>query len=236
MQTRTERAGFESPPPFKFNKTRSQKRHNGPTVSQVVLLVWIGILGAAEQAAAHHPMGGKIPSNFLEGLMSGLGHPVIGFDHLAFVIATGLVAVSLSGGLFVPGAFVLTAMLGTGIHLLAIDLPAPELVIAGSVVLFGAMLLTGRQFDQKLLMGLAAIAGLFHGYAYGEAIIGAETTPLLAYLIGFTLMQLGIAIAAMKLGQFAGRKAASVPFNPIQVAGFCICSVGVVFLTSSFVS
>ena len=28
----------------------------------------------------------------LHGLLSGIGHPIIGFDHLAFVIAVGLIA------------------------------------------------------------------------------------------------------------------------------------------------
>ena len=48
----------------------------------------------AAPAFAHHPLDGKIPSNLFEGFMSGLGHPVIGLDHLAFVIAVGLIAVN----------------------------------------------------------------------------------------------------------------------------------------------
>ena len=36
---------------------------------------------------------------------------------------------------------------------------------------------------------LFAVAGLFHGYAYGEAIVGAETAPLAAYFLGFALIQ-----------------------------------------------
>lgn len=36
--------------------------------------------------------------------------------------------------------------------------------------------------DAIVISGFAAIAGLFHSYAYGEAFIGAEMTTLLAYL------------------------------------------------------
>jgi urease accessory protein len=36
---------------------------------------------------------------------------------------------------------------------------------------------------------LAVAAGFFHGYAYGEAVIGAEATPLAAYLVGLALVQ-----------------------------------------------
>src|SRR5215510_12231222 len=35
----------------------------------------------ATSAFAHHVMGGKTPSTFVEGLLSGVGHPVIGPDH-----------------------------------------------------------------------------------------------------------------------------------------------------------
>ena len=34
--------------------------------------------------------------------------------------------------------------------------------------------------------------GILHGYAYGESIVGAETTPLLAYLVGFAVIQYGL--------------------------------------------
>ena len=41
-------------------------------------------------AQAHHVMDGMLPSTFVEGLLSGLGHPIIGPDHFAFVVAVGL--------------------------------------------------------------------------------------------------------------------------------------------------
>ena len=42
-------------------------------------------------AIAHHPMGGNTPSTLWEGLLSGVGHPIIGFDHLAFIVAMAFV-------------------------------------------------------------------------------------------------------------------------------------------------
>ena len=58
-------------------------------------------------AWAHHPLGGRLPANFWEGIISGFGHPVIGFDHLAFVIASGLIALKITGGVLIPLAFVI---------------------------------------------------------------------------------------------------------------------------------
>ena len=40
----------------------------------------------AQPAWAHHPMGGTLPQTFLQGLLSGFGHPVIGVDHLAAIV------------------------------------------------------------------------------------------------------------------------------------------------------
>jgi len=36
---------------------------------------------------------------------------------------------------------------------------------------------------------LLALFGLFHGYAFGEAVLGAEATPVIAYLAGLAIVQ-----------------------------------------------
>ena len=193
-------------------------------------LVCVGLLSAGGRAIAHHALDGKIPSNFFEGFVSGLAHPIIGLDHFAFIVAIGLLAVGLSRGALIPAGFVLTALLGTGIHLLGLDLPGSEIIIAGSAIAFGVMLLIQKRLNFIALTALASFAGLFHGYAYGEAIVGALRTPLLAYLLGFSLMQYAIALIALFIGKSICEKFTN---SPMQFAGFVICSIGTVFLTSS---
>lgn len=232
---RSERLKFKQSTMRQYPLKRSAFKQTGFDWVQIALLVWIGVLGVAERAAAHHPFGGQTPTNAWEGLLSGLGHPVIGFDHLAFVVAVGLLAANIVRGGFIPVAFLLTAMIGTGMHLLAIDLPMTELAIAGSVVLFGAMVIGQYRLDYKLLTGLAAIAGLFHGYAYGEAIIGAEMNPIAAYLLGFTLMQGMIAFGAMMASQLILKRWTEKASAILQVSGLAICSVGVMFLATAII-
>lgn len=180
---------------------------------------------------AHHPFGGTTPDNFFEGLLSGLGHPVIGLDHLAFVIAVGLIAARLRHGWLMPLIFITMAIAGTGLHLIGADLPQPELVIAGSVVLFGIFLALGRSLPPILVMVLAAIAGVFHGYAYGEAVIGAEMNPLVAYLLGFSLIQLAIAMGAYALARFWEEKQEAL-LN-LRFVGFLVAGAGIVFTASA---
>jgi urease accessory protein len=200
----------------------------------VTFLILICVLSTAQQAIAHHATGGNTPSNFLEGFLSGLAHPVIGLDHFAFVVAIGLLAAGQVFGVFIPTGFVLAALVGTGIHLFSFDLPATEMAIAVSVITFGAMLVMPNKPNWLVLTGLGAIAGLFHGYAYGESIIGAGMTPLFAYLLGFTLIQYAVALVALLIGNFVSQEASVQSLPLLRLAGLAICSIGVVFLTSSF--
>jgi urease accessory protein len=186
-------------------------------------------------AQAHHALGGRLPANGWEGFLSGLAHPVIGLDHLAFVVAIGLLAAIQARRLLIPGTFLLAALAGTGLHLLRLDLPASEVFIAASVLLVGLLLAVKASPNVGLLVGLAAIAGLFHGYAYGEAIVGAEMSSLLTYLLGFTVIQFGVAMAAYWAGrQWLNRRSDSDrDALPLRFAGFSLCGAGVVFLSAA---
>jgi urease accessory protein len=213
-------------------------------MSQILQLFWryLGLIASAvaiaffaipQPAYAHHAIGGKTPVNLIDSFLSGLAHPVIGLDHLAFVVAIGLLAVGQRRGALLPVGFVVAAMLGTIIHVLQIDLPAAEIAIALSVIIFGAMLLWRNRPHWWVILGLGAIGGLFHGYAYGESIVGAQMSPLFAYLLGFTLIQYGVAVVAFLAGNLALQKSANSSPTWLRLSGLAICAIGVVFLTSS---
>jgi len=193
-------------------------------------LFGITLLLNASPALAHHPNGSQIPSNFIEGFLSGIGHPVIGIDHLVFVIAIGLLA-ALSNrlGIIIPAVFIIATAIGTGIHLQSVDLPAPELIISASVLVMGILLAKAKQTNLALVTILSAIAGIFHGYAYGESIVGAQATALGAYLLGFCGIQLAISAIAFYLGQLALNKVNLA----LRFAGFSIAGVGFAFISSA---
>lgn len=199
----------------------------------IAAFVWLGLFSAPQPAWAHHALGGNTPSNFIEGFLSGLAHPLIGLDHLVFVVAIGLLAVGQARGALVPAGFVIAAMAGTGIHLIRFDLPATEVAIAISVIAFGAMLIWQQRPNWWVTVFWSALAGLFHGYAYGEAIVGAQMSPLFAYLLGFTVIQYGVALVAFLIGNAAIDRSTTQRLPWLRLAGLTICSVGVVFLTSA---
>ncbi|NBN78046.1 urease accessory protein UreJ [Microvirga tunisiensis] len=189
-----------------------------------LLLVVPALLAGTGTAAAHHMMDGQMPQTFVQGLLSGLGHPVIGFDHLAFIIAVGLAAGLVGRSLVLPAAFVLATIAGVLVHMAAIDLPLAEVVIALSVIIAGGLIVSETELPAGAWAVLFAIAGLFHGYAYGESIIGAEPAPLYAYFIGFAVIQFAVASLAMML---TNPKAAAVPASlTARMVGAGIVGVG----------
>ncbi|MGD8592439.1 MAG: HupE/UreJ family protein [Gammaproteobacteria bacterium] len=153
-----------------------------------------------EPAFAHHMMGGALPSNNFQGFISGVAHPIIGLDHLAFIVAIGLLATLIPGRSYlIPVVFVLATIGGTAIHLAQVSVAYNEAVVAVSVIAAGFLLLYRSLKSTAGLLLFCAISGVSHGYAYGEAIVGAETAPLVAYLAGFCTIQLSIAIGVYLL-------------------------------------
>lgn len=182
----------------------------------------------ATAALAHHPMGGETPDSFIDGLLSGLGHPVIGTDHLAFVIAVGLLAALARAPLWAPVLFVAGTLAGCLLALTGFELAITEWLVLASVLILGGAVALGHNRVGPLELGGFALAGLFHGMAYAEAVIGAEMTPVLAYLIGFALIQTAIAVGAM-LAVKALWQGERLRLNA-RLAGAVVVGIGLAFI------
>ena len=191
-----------------------------------ILLALVAFLPIA--AYAHHPNDYKLPDSFAEGLLSGFGHPVIGPDHLAFIIGIGLLSYIVKQRLTIPLIFIASTIIGTVIHLNSIDIPQSEMLVASSLILLGLLLVT-RQYKKPLIMMLA-LAGILHGYAYGESIVGAEATPLAAYFFGFAAIQFLLAYLVSFTSQWFHRAKPIVITQVLKVYGVVTICCGVVFL------
>lgn len=202
----------------------------------MLLLVPLVVLALATPALAHHAFGGVLPQNAFQGFVSGLAHPIIGLDHFAFVVAVGLFAATQAAGFSLPIVFLLAALAGTGCHVLGWMLPVPEVVIALSVIGIGGLLALPQQSQRWFWLGLAAIAGLFHGYAYGESIVGADMNPLVAYLAGFTAIQLAISAIAYRIGATLFQRASGSWPLALRYIGFAVVGAGLVFLSAALFS
>ena len=194
------------------------------------LSVFLILTGTAD---AHHVMGGQMPSTFSQGLLSGLAHPVIGFDHLAALVAVGLIASRFPRGLLLPIVFVAAVMGGVAMHLRAADLPYSETLVGVSVVLLGAAVLLRASIAVPLVVALFAAAGFLHGYALAESIVGAEPSPLAAYLLGLLLLHGAISVGVLLAARAMLDK---LPRAVPQAAALLICLVGCGAVLSSFLA
>ncbi len=196
-----------------------------------LILAFAALAFAAQPAFAHHLMGGKMPATFGEGILSGLGHPVIGIDHFAAVVAIGCLAAAHRAAPALAIAFVVAMMCGVAVHLQAVTVPAAELLVAASVIVLGAILVSRRDLSAIGALSLFALVGLIHGYALGKSIYGAERTPLAAYLIGLAVIQSVVALSAMSVARLFARRDAV----KLRLIGAGIAGIGLAVLVQQLI-
>jgi urease accessory protein len=194
-------------------------------------LAGAGLVATAGTASAHHLMGGKTPSTFTDGILSGVGHPIIGPDHLAFLVALGIAVGFGRLSLLTPFLFLLAMACGVAAHVAAINIPLAELIVAVSVLAAGVLIALDWSIPSSAWAALFSLAGFFHGYAYGESIYGAEPTPLAAYLVGLVAVQT-VLVVGIALASRAVWTASRV--GP-RLAGAAICGVGFTVLVGQII-
>ena len=167
-------------------------------MQKIIVLMLLSLL--AGPALAHHPLAGMPVTTFVQGLMSGFGHPILGFDHLFFVTSVGIIAIFTRHRILAPLAYIVAMLGGCLVTLLWTTVPATELMIALSLLVLGSMLLSGHRFSLPTVVFAFAGFGLFHGAAFGlslatqEAAFGIQV--LMGYLLGLGVTQYAIALAA----------------------------------------
>jgi urease accessory protein len=190
---------------------------------------------AAGPALAHHVMGGTTPVSFTDGLLSGLGHPIVGLDHLAAVIAVGCLAAGQRHGALMVVGYVVAMAVGAAAHIGEATAAGAEIFVALSVIALGLVLVRARPLRLDIAVALFAFAGLVHGYALGESIAGAEPAPLYAYFIGLVVIQSAIALVAMQGARMLAARPALEP-TLSRVLGAAVITVGLGVLVLQFVS
>ena len=163
------------------------KRLASPRPLRQAAVAALALLLIASPAFAHHPfgMGDSGALTVWQGLLSGLGHPLLGPDHLLFLLALGFV------GLQRPLRWVLPLLaIGLGGSLLSQFIPLPDAVAPWAEALVSLSLAV----EGLIALSMAPAAWLLplfglHGFLLGSTIVGAEPSPLLSYFLGLLLAQ-----------------------------------------------
>lgn len=191
----------------------------------------LALLLVAAPAFAHHPLNGLPMATFADGVLSGLGHPVLGFDHLFFVIAVGTAAALMGRIRTAPLAYIATMLAGVLLVHGGITFGGVELAVTLSLLCLGGWIAARATDNAAIGMGLFGAFGLFHGMAFGGAIAGVEgqaATPVLAgYLIGLAVLQYAVAVL---VGWGTARRASS---QTSRLIGAGVAGAGVFLLLDS---
>lgn len=142
------------------------------------------------------------------GFMSGLLHPILGFDHLLAMVAVGLLSVQLGGRAVwtVPAAFVGFLAAGGGLGLAGIGLPEVEGAISLSVLALGLAIAARATLPMVVAMAFVGFFAVFHGHAHGEEIPRLAEPAL--YVAGFMLASAALHVLGVALGLLQQRGAA----------------------------
>lgn len=154
---------------------------------------------ATSPALAHHPLEGMPIETFAQGLLSGIGHPFLGYDHLFFIVLVGIAAVFTARRLLTPLAYIAAMLCACLVAASGNVLPQSELMTALSLLLLGAIMLTGYHLETGKAVLIFSLFGLFHGSAFGSFLAAQETaagaTVLIGYLLGLGFTQYLLALA-----------------------------------------
>ena len=161
------------------------------------------------------------------GFLTGLQHPISGFDHVMAMIAVGLWGAQLGTPAvwILPVVFPMMMAMGGNLGLMNIPLPGVETGIAFSAVILGLMVLAEARLKIPLAMVIIAFFAIFHGHAHGTELPTGQSGLL--YSIGFVtatgcLHGMGIAIGLVHRWQI-GRLV-------LRGAGSFVCAGGIYYL------
>lgn len=149
------------------------------------------LLAVPAAARAHHLI------DFLQqkptaagGLLSGLAHPLLGPDHLLFLLALSLVGLGHRTAWML--ALLATGLAGSVLGLLWPGLPGSEALVAFTLIVV-ALVLLGRLNRAVLLPAFA-----LHGYVLSGSVLGWSAAPLGFYLVGLLLSQAALLLVALR--------------------------------------
>ena len=177
---------------------------------------------AAMPALAH------TDSGVAGGFLSGLTHPIYGWDHVVAMVAVGLWGAFLGNPAIwvLPIVFPMVMAVGGALGVAGVPLPAVETGIATSAVVLGLMVALAARPPLWVAALLVAVFAIFHGYAHGAEL--PEAANPLAYSLGFVIATGLLHLSGIAFGLLARWPAGRLA---VRTGGGLIALAGVGFLT-----
>ena len=150
------------------------------------------LLIAPSAAQAHHTMEFlALAPTPLTGLLSGLAHPLIGPDHLLFLLALSLVGLQQRTTWML--GLLATGLSGSALGLVLPGLPGAEALVALTLVVVALVLLS--RLPRPVLVPAIGL----HGYVLSASVLGWTSAPIATYLLGLMLSQGALLLLSLTL-------------------------------------
>ena len=192
------------------------------TTRTATLLMVLTLLVFSAVAGAHE--GGGIAGGFYSGFV----HPILGWDHVAAMVAVGLWGAFLGNPAIwvLPIVFPMVMAVGGALGVAGVPLPAVETGIATSAVILGLMVALAARPPLWVAALIVAVFAIFHGYAHGAEL--PEAANPLAYSLGFVIATGLLHLSGIAFGLLARWPAGRLA---VRTGGGLIALAGVGFLT-----
>ena len=200
-------------------RTRPAGRREG-----MIWLIAAATVLAPEVGLAHTGEG------VVGGFLSGLTHPIFGFDHVVAMIAVGLWGAFLGQPAIwlLPVVFPVVMAFGSLAGVLGVPIPGVETGIALSALALGAMVALALRPPLWVAAILVGAFAIFHGHAHGTE-LPAAASPL-AYGVGFVIATGLLHLSGIALGLVARWPAG---LRAVRVGGGLIACAGLFFLVGA---
>ncbi|MDK3071478.1 HupE/UreJ family protein [Sedimentitalea sp. JM2-8] len=162
------------------------------------------------------------------GFVAGFTHPILGWDHVAAMVAVGLWGAFLGAPAIwiLPVVFPLVMAFGAVAGIIGIPVPAIETGIALSAVVLGLMIVFALKPPIWMSAVIVGAFAIFHGYAHGTE-LPATVNPF-AYAVGFVISTGLLHLAGIAFGLLIRWPAGRVA---VRGAGGLIAFAGIAFLS-----
>jgi len=164
------------------------------------------------------------------GFIAGFTHPILGWDHIAAMVAVGLWGAFMGAPAIwiLPIVFPLVMAFGAVAGIVGIPLPAVETGIALSAVVLGLMIVFAIRPRIWLAAVIVGAFAIFHGYAHGTEL--PTTVNAFAYAVGFVISTGLLHLIGIAFGLLVKWPAGRVA---VRGAGGLISLAGIAFLTGT---
>lgn len=165
------------------------------------------------------------------GFVSGFMHPLGGLDHVAAMVAVGILGAFMGKPAIwvLPITFPMVMAMGGVLGLLNVPMPGIEIGIALSSIVLGTLILMATKPPLPIAVVVVAAFAIFHGYAHGAELPQAANP--VAYSVGFVVSTGLLHLAGIAFGEII-----RLPHGVkvVRAAGGIIALAGAYFLTSAF--